>query len=388
MKKCVLLIWIIIFFTIGLYAEDVVWGSMYDQGNFRLGVEAAIENTLTDTQLAVYPEAEMLLWKPLIANTAFIDIGAAVEGRLGIPVTAGSGLSTGAGILGTIHLGFRGFEFTGSEYLSKIDVYAEAGLKYDFITDDTRMGGVVKTGINYYLTEKTAVGAFYSNWGGFYGAGLAFSIKLGRTPAVKGISFELPEISAEPYLMQFYTLFYASAVGGWYYPDSYAEGQASVHRISVMDSSGADSYTVERAFLKALEDGHSLWRFRYSDDDDSFYYEFITDEDHNIITVYYDSEDEGLVEMKAGKYEYPEEGYAAWDDSGADSTEGVEVRVEAGKFMTTEYSWIDESGTAVFWWASDEVPGKLVSYKMEDDSDIVISELIDISSGNRAILHY
>ncbi|HAK46067.1 MAG TPA: hypothetical protein DCO79_09155 [Spirochaeta sp.] len=393
MKKYILLVLIIIFSTAMLSAEDVIWGSMYSQGNFRFGIDAAVESDGSGNHLALYPEAEMILWKPLIGNIALLDVGAAIEGRAGVPISLGADFTAGAGLTGTMHLGFRGFEFTGSEYLSRIDLYVEAGIKYDFTADNfaSGFGGAVKSGVNYFISDKLAVGAFYSSWGGSSGGGLAVSLKLGKTPVVKGINFEMPtltgEFAVEPYLLQFYTLYYSANYAGGFYPGTYSEGQGTVHRVSIMDGSGTDSYNVERSKLKSLEDGQSLWGLRYRDEDDSFYYEYITDAEHEIIVVYYDSEDDGVIEMKADGHDASQMEYTTWDEYNVDTREGVTINVEAGKFTTTEYNWADESGMTVLWWATDDVPGSLVSYKMEDDSDIVTSELIDITSGNRPVLY-
>ena len=391
MKKSVVFFLFLSFAVSGLlYAEDIVWGSMYDKGNFRIEADFAFESTGGNNQFAIYPEAEMLLWKPLIEQAAFIDVGGAVKGRFGLPLS-GQGMSIGAGILATAHFGFRGFDFPGTEYLGKVDLFAEAGIKFDFVTDTQMVGFAAKTGVKYFLTDRIAVGAYYSNWGSYGGGGLSVSLRIGAKPEVKGFSFEYPEdisgFAVQPYLLQFYTLFYASHYAGGFYPGSYKEGQATVHEVSVIDGSGKDSYKVERALLKELENDKRLWSLRYSDDDDSFYYEYITDPGYIVETVYYETDEDGVVRIDAGTAVNPEAEYLTWEDYDAEGKPGVEVKVAAGTFVTTEYDYTDETQVDVKWWLSEDVPGNLVSYKMEDDADIVTSELIDINSGHKAVLY-
>ena len=369
MKKICFILSLIISVT-ALSAQDVAWGSMYGNGNLRFGIDAAYESNGANNHIALYPEAEVLLWKPLIGNLAFLDLGAGIKGRAGIPITAGTDFTAGAGVVGSLHLGFRGFDFPGGEYLANLDYFADAGLKFDFISSGSTFGAVLSTGINYYINDNVAVGAFYSNWGGSGGGGISISIKLGKTPVVSGLGFEIPEVSTgfavEPYLLQFYTLYYAANFAGGHYPDSYSEGQGSVHRISVMDSSGTESYTVEEILLQNMVGGRSLWGLRYIDEDEQYYYEYVVDSENMIETVYYNSPDDGVVTAAAMHTSAKEEGVYTWDDYEVESREGVSVNVEAGEFITTEHSWLNEDGGTVTWWISPEVTGGLVSYRMQD----------------------
>lgn len=389
MKKILFLLSIMLVVGgVSVWAEDVIWGSMYGQGNFRIGADVDIEGSSAGYQLALSPEAEYLFFKPVIGQTAFLDIGAAVRGRFGLGTT----FSAGVGILGTIHIGFRGLDIPINEYADKVDIYAEVGGKFDFITPQTipAWGFAVKSGANYFLSDSFAVGLHYSNWGGFSGGGVTASLKLGKTPEVKGISIEMRDeigsLAVQPYLLQFYTLLYSAHFAGGFYHDSFIEGQAAVHRVSTIDSSGTDSYTIEQGFLKKLDGNMMLWSLKYVDDD-VFYYEYVTDADYSIKTVYFESEDDGILELNADDDMYPESAYMAWEDSNMEGRPGVEITVEAGRFDTTEYVYVEENGVDVKWWTAEDVPGKLVSFKMEDDSDIITSELIDTTARNKPKLY-
>ncbi len=392
MKRFIVFFCLLISFTVAgtLYADEIIWGSMYGTRNLSFGGDVAVEKSGSSTQLSVYPEAEMLLWKPIMGEFAFIDVGAAAKGRVGIPLP-GSDFSLGAGLSGTFHAGFRGLDIPGDEYIGRIDFFAQAGIKFDFITSDSGFGFAAKSGVNYFISDSLAVGLYGSYWGGYAGGGISVRLKLGETPDVKGISLAMPDatigFAVQPYLLQFYTLYYSAHFAGGFYPGNYKPGQSSVHRISSVDSSGTVSYTVEKALLSELDDGKRLWGLEYSDDEESFYYEYITGDSDIVETVFYKTEDNEIISLDADTAVNPEAEYLTWDDYGAEGRPDVEIIVEAGTFITTEYSYTDDTGFVALWWFSDAVPGGLVSYKMEDGSDIVTSELIDINSRKKPVLY-
>jgi hypothetical protein len=392
MKKVTSLCFILFIITISISADEVVWGSMYSEGNINLGGDAAFEVSGAGYQIAIYPALEMLFLKPVIADFGFIDVGATAKGRIGIPLSLGTGLSAGVGVLGTVHFGFRGLDIPGSEYLERMDLFAEAGLKFDIlqaIAGDS-FGFTAASGVNYFLDDGFTVGAAYTNWGGFNGGGVSVFIKLGEKPAFKGLGVDWQKgaqtFAVQPYLLQFYTLFYSVHFAGGFYPDEYKEGMGTVHQVSIIDDDGQDSFLVEKALLKKFPDDKMLWKMEYRDDEDLVYYEYITDSDYVVETVYFESEDDGILELPADE-EYAGHRYMNWDDYGADVRRNVKIDVEAGSFKTDEYSYEDETDVRVNWWLTDKVPGLLVSYKFEDSSEIVISELFEITKNNKARLY-
>lgn len=112
MKKTVLLLMVVLLASsLSLYAQEYAWGSMFSEGNLMTGGDASVEFYGATTQLALYPSAELILFKPDFGEFGFLDFGAAVKGRFGLPLDGGE-LTIGAGVLGTMHVGFRGPGFS------------------------------------------------------------------------------------------------------------------------------------------------------------------------------------------------------------------------------------------------------------------------------------
>ena len=396
MKKITVIMLLFLAVTGLLYSEDVIWGSYYSEGNFIPSAGISYDTGTAGPQLALIPGAEIILYKVAFDELAFIDVGAAVKGRIGIPISTLSSFTAGAGAYGTVHFGFRGLDIPMTEYIGNIDAYAGIGLKFDFIPSSVTdaLGFAYVAGVNYFLSDDLAVGAFTGSWGTQSAiVGVAAHLKLGETPEVKGLDTgwteELRAVPSQPYLLQFYTIYYAALAAGGFYPGDYRPGTGAIYRVSSIDSDGESSYMVEKACLEELEGGDLLWMFRWSDDEEEIYYEYVTDSSFMLKTVYYESEDDGLLVMKADEdmYEAYGQSYSNWDDYKADKRENVKIEVKAGTYNTTEYSWEDNSGVSVKWWLSDKVPGSLVSYIMEDDDDILTSELYEVTRSTRARLY-
>ena len=389
MKRIVFLL-VLILSVSTLFAEDISWGSMYDPPCFGFDLGTAYESNGTEDFLAIYPEVEFLFWKPVIGSIAFFDLGAGLKGRFGLPFTDGAEPTAGVGLLGSVHLGFRGFDFPGSEYVDKIDFFTEAGVKYDFMPSGGGFGPVLHIGVNYFVSDNVSIGPFFSLWGDKSGGGLSVTVKTDVLSKVSDFGDDVPEvpedIAINPYLLHFRTLYDAAGTAGGRDFASYAEGQGSVRRISSMKSSGEDSYIVEESLLGLTDDGKSLWSMRVVDNEEQVYYEYISGSSNNIVRVYYEIPGEGCVSVK-------NKGWPAkaqldpWKVSGVQDLPGVSVNVEAGEFLTTEYSRIDDDGTVYKWWVSSDVPGSLVSYILQNDSEIVTCELIDVTYGNKARLY-
>lgn len=195
-----------------------------------------------------------------------------------------------------------GLDFPGSEYLDKVDAYAEVGLGFDFITSGDRLALIASSGLNYFFSDTLAVGLNYSDWGWFSGGGISVFLKLGPKPAVKGLGVDYNKLTAQAHLLQFYALFYAAHYAGGFYPGAdYPVGSGTIHRVSVTDADGESSYTAERALLERKADGTLLWSLKYSDDEESVYYEYLTTADYLVLTVYYDAPEGAALEKEIGK---------------------------------------------------------------------------------------
>ena len=389
MKKTVLLLMVVLMaLSMTLSAQEYAWGSMYSRGNMMLGGDASVEFYGTSTQLALYPSAEIILFKPEWGELGFVDFGATVKGRFGLPLGGGD-LSAGVGVLGTMHFGFRGLDFPGSEYLEKVDAYAELGLGFDFITGGDRLVAAVSSGVNYFFSDNLAVGLNYSDWGSYAGGGISVFLKLGPKPVVKGLGVDFQGMTAQAHLLQFYALFYAAHYAGGFYPgENYPVGTGTIHQVSVTDKDGESSYLAERALLDRKADGTLLWSLRYSDDEESIYYEYLTTADYMVLTVYYDAPEEGLLVLDAANAQNTaaQEEYRTWRDYGGKEAASETVKVKAGNFDSDRYDYDDGSGVVFKWWLSAEVPGELVLYTATDPEEKVMCELVKITKGNRAKL--
>ena len=277
MKKLLLVLFLAVVLTGVIAAQDTVWGSMYEEWNFSLGADAAFETDGSTKYVALYPGLDMMVFKPLTGSLAFLDIGAAVKGRIGFSL--GAPLTAGIGVLGTLHIGMRGFDFPWAEYLDKVDLFAEVGIKFDFLSDGTSpLGLTVNSGANYFLTDNMAVGLNYSQWGGFSGGGVSVFLKLGDKPAVKGFEAdweagekELRGFAVQPYLLQFYSIFYSANFAGGFYPDSYNPGEGTIHEVTSTDDAEYSEFKVEKGLLRELEGGNLLWNLRWYHDEEEIY---------------------------------------------------------------------------------------------------------------------
>ncbi len=384
--------------------EEIWWGSYYMPGNFAFSIKGAFEsNSELGGAVALYPCAEYLFYKPIIGVISPFDIGAAAVGRFGIQIGGeATGISAGAGLFGTFHLGFKGLEFTFSEYLQGLDLFSNIGVVYDFIAPEgdaaeLKLGLGTFSGANYYITESIAVTLGYSSWRGFGGPMIGAVLKLGPGQEVvaKDFSFEKPGFGYMPYIAQFQALYwYAFAIGGYMFDDSsYKEGDGTIWAITSADTKEGEKLLVERALLKINADGTKWWKVKFTDDEnEKLVYEFLVDPEHRLLKLRYMDEDAKQVQeytVDPAKDEswgevdvLTQEDYAEW------VKEKKTIKVKAGKFQTdyivNEYKddkahWIYE------WWISTDVPGYMVKYHWKDsDKDELIGELIKITKNNKS----
>jgi hypothetical protein len=87
----------------------------------------------------------------------------------------------GGGVLGTVHLGFRGLDIP--EWLQNFDVYVSLGLAISFFNytsvpsgfgDDLYFGFATADGVAYFINEKFAVYAEGNYWA--YGGGATVGV--------------------------------------------------------------------------------------------------------------------------------------------------------------------------------------------------------------------
>ncbi|MEA1911801.1 MAG: hypothetical protein U9N32_09045, partial [Spirochaetota bacterium] len=255
MKRVIslLIVLIIISFTLSaVEKEDVWWGSYYMPGNLALKGSVGFEQSTGSTNimaLSIYPEAEIIFFKPSFAGIAPMDFGVAARGHIGIgfsDAALDSSLAAGVGAFGTFHFGFRGigsyfsdFKDTPSGFFSQLDrfdYFFEAGPVFDILTYDNSglIGFGMTSGVNYFVNDNLAVTLEGNWWHGFAGGAIGAVYKIGPSPKISklDIKIESTNIDLNPlymqiYLSQFYSIYwYSFYAGGFYFDDSgYKEGQ-------------------------------------------------------------------------------------------------------------------------------------------------------------------
>ncbi len=387
-----------------LFAEDdIYWGSNYAKGNTVFGAAAAYESSRTfssDKAIGLYPSAELLLWKPVIAGYAPFDFGLMAEGRFGLPLD-GQSLQAGVGAGGTVHFGFKGFDFPYSEYLDRFELYARFGFSFDLVkgADDDFFGTVATSGANYFLDDRLMVGLSYTGWGsgetGYDGVSLQLQYRLGKNLHVVGMNGTweayqetVNALKAMGPVSQFYA-FYAYAVysGGYYWaPESYDEGEGTVWRYS---EKGEDPFYLERILLERTADGGEWWSLRYfNDEGDEYPFEFLISAGQELEMLYYLDENGQI-----GSYRFDDDRrQIELEDMEKITYEELEsmsdgretVTVPAGTFEDCLYIVSEDDEASYKWWFSDDrgVAGALVKFVDETD-DIITAELEELISGRK-----
>jgi len=387
------------FTTVFLFPQDnpVWWGSMYKPGN--LGVSAALgfESDSGANSFVVYPEAEIIIFKPKFEQVAPFDIGFGARGRLGIGLGSNSGFAFGAGGVVTLHLGFRGIDFLSPRFISPLDVFSELGIGFNILkpaSSNSLVSFISSSGIRYFITDAFAAYACYTSWGMSGGGTLGVTLKLGKKPVVAEHKFEetvaeIQKVSYYPYLMQFQWMYwYTFALGGWVFDDSsYSEGDGTVWRISSTQGD-EDQFDVERSLLKVNPDGSKWWKARFILDKDEILYEFLIDADYNLLELKF-RDSEGNI----GSWDAEKDGTKGWVGAPADVltyeeyepwiVDTRDLTTPAGTFTVDylKHDYADADYSYLYeWWVSDSVPGVMVKFHWEnqEEKDEITGELIKI----------
>jgi hypothetical protein len=394
--KRILLVGVLaILFTGMLPAEEaVLWGSNYMKGNIIPGGAIALESgpSYRELSLGLYPSAEMILFKPQIAGFSFLDLGAAVDGRIGLPLRE-SAMTAGIAVEGTLHFGFRGFDFPGSEYLDPLDFYTRIGVAMDFLSPDGFQAGLaVSSGVNYFLNDRLMVGAGYTGWRDNHGMSLQVRYRLGKTPVVKGMAevWEAGEevinaVDESIYLAQFYTFFFLGFYSGGNYwaPDTYKEGEGTLWKF--IEEKDNESFFMERTLIQRTPEGSEWWRLRYYDETEEVVYEFQLTSDQQLVSLYYENEN-GRIRERHFEGEEDENlslisgAYVVEASTISELSNGndqEDVTVPAGTFVKCDVINQAEDNTESTWWFTGEksVPGRTVKSRIKEDSNILNVEL-------------
>ena len=380
--------------------EKVMWGSNYAAGNVIPGGSAALEFDQYENSVSagLYPSMEIILYKPQLGGLAFLDFGLEGGGRFGLPLYKDD-LSMGAYGAGTMHFGLKGLDIPGSEIFDRTDFYLRLGLGMDIVDgDDPGLRLCVGSGVNYFLSNRLALGAGYTDWGDYSGFALNLKLRIGKTPEVNGMSgvwkegaAALKAVEETVYLTQFYTLMaYAFYTGGYFWaPASYSEGEGSVWKYD----DGEDNFFVERLLLERDSTGSTWWRMRFYNDTDEIIYEFEMNKALQLKTLLY-KDSEGRRE----RYDYTVDDTnendldpATVNDEDAirqltASARRENVTVPAGTYKGC-YVVVNtnESGEYTWWFAgeSDDVAGRLVKYVIDDSEDYITAVLNNVIRGRK-----
>ncbi len=375
--------------------EPASWGSYYAPGNIIPGISLSVLQGSAIT-FGVQPSAEVILLKPGVAGFNFIDIGAEASGYLGIGT---DGMNIGAIGSGTLHLGFRGFEFPGSEYLDRADLYAKFGLGLDFISPNgTELVFASSSGVNYFLNDRlmAGVGYFYRN--GVNGLQVNLRYRIGATPAVSGMgeiwaagAAGLRSAAQMGLVSRFYAyFFFAFYTGGYHWaPDTFNIGNGTVWRYS----SDGDVFFIEKVLIETAANGNQWWRLRYYDSEEEVVYEFSITPNQQFGVLRYKDEN-GIVT----EYNFDQSGDRSNQRIAANTDEvspeelsrmaqnysREDITVPAGTFRQCYQIRDEADGNEYTWWfAPNNVPGRMVKYQMIDSEDSVVAELQQILSGQQ-----
>ena len=408
---------LILTFTVSALEENIWWGSYYIPGNLALKGALGFEQSTDSTDikaLSVYPEAEIILYKPHFGGISPMDFGVAARGHIGFGFsesTLDSSIAAGIGVFGTFHFGFRGigsyfteFQDTPSGFfsqLNKFDYFFEAGPVFDLMTYDNSglIGFGMTSGINYFINDNMAVTLEGNWWHGFAGGGIGFVYKIGPSPSIseldikiRSVDIDLSPMYMQIYLSQFYSIYwYSFYAGGFYFDDSnYKEGQGTEWRLTASEDN--DDFIISKALLKVNKDESRWWQVKYNEGEDGFIYEFLLDKNYNLLRLKFIDEETGEVrEYIASKEDL--ETYRTADMRGItdsdykDWSEGtVDIKTKAGKF-TAEHLLYTENNFNFEWWISDEVPGTVIKYMWKDADESMTGELIKISNKNKTELN-
>ncbi len=418
MKRIVAFLIVVLIFTTSVYSEDKDswWGSYYMPGNFIIKGAIGYETSNDIAAISIYPEAEIILFKPHFGALSPIDFGIAARGLVGFGFsdsTLDSSIAAGVGIFGTLHFGFRGIGSYFTEYkdspsalfsqLNRFDYFLEIGPVFDFMTYNNSglVGFGTTTGFNYFINDNFAVTLEANLWHGFAGGAIGMVYRIGPSPniskldiKIKDVKMDLNPMYMQIYLAQFYSIYwYSFYPGGFYFDDTnYEVGQGTEWKLT--SNGDNDELIITKALLKINDDTSRWWKIKYGNRSDEIIYEFLIDKDYNLLKLRFTDEDSGEVREYLATPEelepystsdmrkISESDYKEWDKG------IVTLKTDAGSFETNHLLFTESAADYSYeWWISDRVPGKMVKFMWKSGGESMTGELIKISNGNKTELN-
>ncbi len=152
---------------------------------------------------------------------------------------------------------------------------------------------------------------------------------------------------------------------------------------------GDSPVTIERAFLKKLDDGKEWWRVSWAEEEDTWIYEalFSPGEDGKLLRLRARDADgnEGEVPVTEGHAIYVPPAELTEESIEGATVEHEKIKTPAGTFEADHVVYLSVTGEGdVEWWITDEVPGGVVKYLISSKEEGVIWSSILKEMGKNA----
>lgn len=156
-----------------------------------------------------------------------------------------------------------------------------------------------------------------------------------------------------------------SAGGMWPAQATYEPGEWVQYRATVSGESEAALDTLERAFLKETEDGNEWWRVRGFQQGNRWIYEALVDPARGEVVRLRAKDPEGNVgEVPVTENTVYRSPQRLTEESVEGATVGTEnIETPAGTFSARH---VEYQGGTITWYLSEEVPGHVVKYQVEN----------------------
>lgn len=183
MKRFVAVVFVVLCVGGLLGAQELApgsWDSHFKGGDTSLSVGAGFGAYIGWLSIAVYPGFEQTITDLKIADTVPVSIGAAVKGMVNLYVGGIDGLAIGVGGFVPFHFGLKNL---GLDFLDNLDFYVAPGIGISFDTGDlgwtnpVEFGFAEYSGVNYFLSEGTAVFVEQVYWDYYAGATVGVVLK-------------------------------------------------------------------------------------------------------------------------------------------------------------------------------------------------------------------
>ena len=180
---------------------------------------------------------------------------------------------------------------------------------------------------------------------------------------------------------------YAFSAGGyWISANDLKAGEFTKFRITSGDD---EPVTLERAFLKKLDNGNEWWRVSWGDGEDTWIYEALMSEGEERQVLRLRARDadgnEGEIPVTEGTSVYNAPVNLTEESIQGASKGSERVTVPAGTYTADHIVYMSAAGEGqVEWWITKDVPGGLVKYLMNSKEEGTVWTAVLTESGTNA----